>query len=118
MNEFTKTFKAISDPNRVRIIKMLEAKPLCVCEITSVLNISTSTVSNHLNILKDAGFIRDKKNGKWVDYSLNRSSDNPVLHQVLAMFPGWLNDNDIVNSDKGLISEADRIQICASLKSV
>lgn len=114
MDEFTKIFKALSDPNRVRIIKMLETKPLCVCEITSVLDISTSTVSSHLSVLKDSGFISDFKNGKWVDYSLKRTSDNPVLHQVLAMFTGWLVNDSIIQNDLMKVQKADRELICIS----
>ena len=67
MDEFTKIFKALTDKNRVRILKMLEQKPLCVCEITSALDISISTVSSHLSILKEAGFITDFKDGKWLN---------------------------------------------------
>ena len=60
LKEKAKIFKALSDPNRLRILKMLQTKDLCVCEITSVLNLATSTVSKHLSILRDSGFIIEK----------------------------------------------------------
>ncbi len=112
MKEFTKIFKALSDPNRVRILKLLQQKSLCVCEITGILDISTSTVSAHLAILRDAGFISDTKDGKWVNYSLNKSSDNPVLHQILAMLPAWLNDDEVIINDIKKINATNRINVC------
>lgn len=114
MDNFIKIFKSLTDKNRVRILKMLEKKSLCVCEITSVLNISNSTVSSHLTLLKEAGFIKDTKDGKWANYHFVRNSDNPVLHQVLAMIPGWLNDDEIVKEDTEKIKTADREIICSS----
>jgi ArsR family transcriptional regulator, arsenate/arsenite/antimonite-responsive transcriptional repressor len=94
MREITKLFKALSDPNRVKIIKMLENHPLCVCEIPSLLNISMSTVSKHLSILRDAGFINDRKDGKWVIYSLDTNSSNLYILQLLPLFQTWLNENE------------------------
>jgi ArsR family transcriptional regulator len=114
MDKTIKIFKALTDKNRLRIIKMLEQKPLCVCEITSVLDISTSTVSSHLSFLKEAGFISDTKDGKWVEYSLNRSSKDPILHQILAMLPGWLNDKPEVISDQNFLRDTDRNTICST----
>ena len=64
MRDVVKVFKALSDSNRVRILKMLEVRPLCVCEITRILNLATSTVSKHLSILRDVDFILDHKEGK------------------------------------------------------
>ena len=57
MGRVTETFKALSDPNRTRILKMLQVRPLCVCEITELLGLATSRVSKHLSILRNAGFL-------------------------------------------------------------
>ena len=62
-----KIFKALSDSNRIRIVKMLQRKSLCVCEIKDVINLATSTVSKHLSILREAGLIVDWKDGKWIN---------------------------------------------------
>ncbi len=99
MDGFVKIFKALSDENRVRILKMLEFKPLCVCEIPEILGLSISTVSSHLTKLKNAGLISSEQKGKWTEYYLNKHSENSVLHQILAMLPGWLNDDQIVKND-------------------
>lgn len=114
MNSEVKIFKALADKNRLRILKMLEIRPLCVCEIKSILDISTSTVSSHLSILKEAGFVGDRKDGKWVEYHHILSSDNPVAHQILAMIPGWLNDNETVKSDLEKALKADRAKLCSN----
>ena len=105
-------FKALSDSNRLRILKVLEQKPLCVCEITSVLNISTSTVSKHLSILRDAGFIQDEKDGKWVEYKLNLNTKDLQVRQMLSLIPSWLNDDKSVNDMKLKLKNADRNVLC------
>ena len=112
MRSFINIFKALSDRNRVRILKMLEIRPLCVCEITFILNIATSTVSKHLSILREAGFIVDEKDGKWVEYKLNANSDNPDVKQQLSLLPGWLNDDEVIKTYKTRVKEADRNIIC------
>jgi ArsR family transcriptional regulator, arsenate/arsenite/antimonite-responsive transcriptional repressor len=112
MREITKLFKALSDPNRVRIIKMLEIRPLCVCEIPALLNIGISTVSKHLSILRDAGFINDEKKGKWVYYSLNKKSNKSEIKQLLTLFQSWLIDNIEVKSYPEKIKEIE-LKICS-----
>lgn len=78
-----KILKAISDKNRIRIIKMLQKKPLCVCEIKAVLELATSTVSKHLSILRDAGLISDWKEGKWINYKINSEPDRLESNALL-----------------------------------
>ena len=55
MRKLSKTFQALSDTNRIRILKIFEQRSLCVCEITEILKLANSTVSKHLSILRDAG---------------------------------------------------------------
>ncbi len=71
MNDLVTVFKALSDETRLRIIKLLEEGELCVCDITAALYMVQPKVSFHLSALKDAGFIKDRKQGKWIHYSLN-----------------------------------------------
>ena len=63
MRELILVLKAAADPTRIRIVKMLERKSMCVCELTAVLGIQQSSVSHHLRILKDAGLVDDFRNG-------------------------------------------------------
>ena len=83
MRSLIKIFKALSDQNRIRILKMLQIRSLCVCEITEVLNLATSTVSKHLSILRDADLIFDEKDGKWVNYHLNMSETEKSIWFML-----------------------------------
>jgi len=71
VQELIVIFKALSDETRLRIIKLLEADELCVCDITAALDMVQPKVSFHLGTLKDAGLIKDRKQGKWTHYSLN-----------------------------------------------
>ncbi|OGU55389.1 MAG: transcriptional regulator, partial [Ignavibacteria bacterium GWC2_35_8] len=100
MKENTKLFKALSDPNRLRILKMLQSKSLCVCEITDVLKLATSTVSKHLSILKDGGFILEQKNGKWVNYLINPRPSDPRISSLISTLDFWISDDQLIISDK------------------
>ncbi len=71
MNDLVMIFKALSDETRLRIIKLLEHGELCVCDITAALDMVQPKVSFHLSTLKEAGLIQDRKQGKWIHYSLN-----------------------------------------------
>jgi ArsR family transcriptional regulator len=71
MNELTGIFKALSDGTRLRIVKLLEKGELCVCDITAALGIVQPKASFHLNVLWEAGLIKDRKQGKWMHYRLN-----------------------------------------------
>jgi ArsR family transcriptional regulator len=112
MRKLAKTFQALSDTNRIRIIKMLEVRPLCVCEITEILQLANSTVSKHLSILRDAEFIIDEKDGKWVNYSLNDANNDEYVKQLLPLILEWIPDDQVVSSDQKRVKEIDRNIIC------
>ncbi len=112
MRNLTKVFKALSDPNRVRILKMLEVRPLCVCELTSALNLATSTVSKHLSLLREAELILDEKDGKWVYYKLNETVPHAYGQTILPAMQSWLNENDSVQADRRKILETCREEAC------
>jgi ArsR family transcriptional regulator len=82
MKSHLKIFKALGDKNRLRIMKMLEARPMCVCEITAVLNLAPSTVSKHLSLLHEAALIEDRKEGRWVNYTLPGKSLLPFVSEI------------------------------------
>jgi len=106
-----KIFKALSDANRLRILKMLEIRPLCVCEITEVLQLANSTVSKHLSILKECDLILDEKDGKWVNYSLNELETDKIEKQLLS-FLQILDHDEVIQSDAKKVQATDRNQIC------
>lgn len=65
-------FKALGDPTRIRIVRMLaEGGEVCVCTIVEELGMGQSAVSFHMNKLKHAGLLRARREGQWIHYSLN-----------------------------------------------
>jgi ArsR family transcriptional regulator len=98
MKGFIKVMKALSDPNRIKILKMLQHKSLCVCEMQAALGIAQPTVSNHLKVLEQAGFVTYRKNGLWVNYSLADGSSSPYTASLLGNLKHWLKDDPEVSS--------------------
>jgi ArsR family transcriptional regulator len=107
-----KVFKALGDPNRFRIVKMLEAGELCVCEVREVLDLSNSTVSKHLSILRNADLIVDRKEGKWVNYKLNDRSNDGFVRSQLALVLNSFSDDEQVLLDRKKLQKVDRNSIC------
>ena len=68
--DIVQVYKALGHPARVRIMAMLRAGELCVCQITAVLRLAPSTVSAHLAELRRAELLEERKQGRWVHYSL------------------------------------------------
>jgi ArsR family transcriptional regulator len=77
-----KIFKALSDTNRLKIIKLLKEGELCACELTVALSNSQSTVSHHLSVLKSAGMIKERKEGKWSYFRLSDGAIIELLNQA------------------------------------
>jgi ArsR family transcriptional regulator len=65
----SRVFKALGDRTRLRILYLLKVRELCVCEIMTALHLTQPTASHHLNILENAGVIKERKDGRWVYYS-------------------------------------------------
>lgn len=77
-----KIFKALSDVNRLKIVQLLKEGELCVCELTYTLSNSQSTISHHLSILKNAGLVKERKEGKWSYFRLSDGAIIELLKQV------------------------------------
>jgi ArsR family transcriptional regulator len=67
-------FRALADETRLRIIERLADGEACVCDLTDDLSVAQSRLSFHLRALKDAGIVSDRRDGRWVYYSLNREA--------------------------------------------
>ena len=63
-------FKALSDENRIRILKMLHSGEKCACKLLEEMHITQPTLSHHMKILCDAGIVTSRKEGKWIHYSI------------------------------------------------
>ncbi len=89
MKNFIRVMKALSDPGRVKVVKMLQQREMCVCEIQEALGLAQPTVSRHLKILVDAGLVQSKKDGLWVSYSLS-SGGSPYAASLLGNLKHWI----------------------------
>jgi ArsR family transcriptional regulator len=93
MKEFIRVMKALSDPNRVKMIKLLQRRVLCVCEIKEALGLAQSTASKHLKTLEDAGLIVSFKDGLWVNYQLTDGLTNPYVANLTGNLRFWMEDD-------------------------
>ncbi|MDT8368137.1 MAG: metalloregulator ArsR/SmtB family transcription factor [Longimicrobiales bacterium] len=75
-------FRALADENRLRIIEVLREGERCVCDIQSSLDLGQSLLSHHLGVLREAGLVRARREGRWVHYALS--------DEVLSMAEAWL----------------------------
>ena len=73
MKDLVTIFKALSDETRLRIIKLLERGELCVCDIVAAFDMIQPKVSFHLGVLKAAGLVKDRREGKWMHYRLDET---------------------------------------------
>jgi len=90
MKEFLKVTKALSDPNRVKMLKMLQHKTMCVCEIQVALDIAQPTASKHLKILEEAGLVNSRREGQWVNYYPADGKESPYAATLLGNIRHWL----------------------------
>ncbi|HMB69115.1 MAG TPA: metalloregulator ArsR/SmtB family transcription factor [bacterium] len=71
--------RALGDPGRVRVLLALRGRELCVCQLVLLLDLATSTVSRHLAVLRRAGLVEARKDGRWVHYRrAGRDAPGPV----------------------------------------
>lgn len=104
MQAFIRVMKALSDPNRVKLLKLLQKREMCVCEIQAALAVAQPTVSKHLKVLEDAGLVSRRKEGLWVNYSLTDGSRSPYAATLLGNLRHWLDGDAAV---RGLLDRVD-----------
>ncbi len=90
MQDIIRATRALSDETRLRILNVLLERECCVCEVMQALDISQSRASRNLGILEDAGFLKARRDGAWVLYSVDWQSANRCvisLAELLKDFP-------------------------------
>lgn len=102
MQDLLNVFKALSEETRLRILKLLEHGELCVCDIVAAFDMIQPKVSFHLAVLKDAGFIKDRKQGKWVHYSID---DADIFRRFLLLSTLERIDAEAVREDEERLKE-------------
>ena len=112
MEAFVQVMKALSDPNRVRIVKLLQHRTLCVCELQALLNVAQPTVSKHLKVLESAGLVRSFKDGLWVNYQLADGGASPFAASLLGNLRHWLSDDAELNRLLERLPKVRREDLC------
>ena len=111
LENFEIVSKSIADPSRVRIVKLLEQGELCVCQITAVLALSAATISKHLSILKNAGLLQQRRDGKWVYYRLAGRELNPYAKPSLALISLIPSDDPTLADDLGRLKRVNAVPL-------
>ena len=96
--------KALSDPNRVRILLALQRRELCVCQITELFGFAPSTVSKHLSILNHAGLVLSRKSERWVYYRLPDKAAPVAVREALD----WVHKS-LTKTDKA-VADAKKLK--------
>ncbi|MGE5698506.1 MAG: ArsR/SmtB family transcription factor [Deltaproteobacteria bacterium] len=115
LRDYERVMKSVADPTRVRILKLLEGGEMCVCQVIAVMEFNQSTISKHLFLLKAAGLVRERRQGKWVHYSLDGSGGSPYARKMLKVLKNWLNDDPVLERDRkreAIARDVGPMEIC------
>jgi len=96
MQDLIKALKAVSDETRLRIMKVLLERECCVCEIMQALDISQSRASRNLGILQDAGFLKARREGLWMVYSVDWQVVNRYATPLAKLLKGSLASTEVL----------------------
>jgi ArsR family transcriptional regulator len=112
VKKLVKVMKAMSDPSRVKILKLLQQKKFCVCELQALLGLAQPTISKHLKLLEDAGLIEGRRDKLWVNYFLAKEAETIYAKTMLLNIKKWLNDDPEVASLRLKSLHVHREEIC------
>ena len=106
MKDVVKTFKALADPTRLRVVLLLRQRDLCVCELMYILGMEQSRVSHHMRVLRDAGLAEDVREGRWIIYRV------PDEAQALleGLFAGALRDR--IEQSREAAADLRKLESC------
>ncbi len=111
MKHLIKVLKVLADKNRLRILKLLEKRKFCVCELAAILGITQPSTSRHLKKLKAAGLISDEQEGFWTNYFIDFAKDS-YGKALMKHIRGWLNADPLIKSDLEKAGKISRTNLC------
>jgi ArsR family transcriptional regulator len=111
MKQFIKVMKALSEPNRVKIVKALLKRAMCVCEIQALTSLAQPTVSKHLKVLEEADLVTFSKESLWVNYRIHRESPNLYAKTLIQLLEEWLEEDIEIKSIISKIETIDRYKL-------
>jgi ArsR family transcriptional regulator len=115
MREFMNITKALADSTRVRVLMALRQQELCACQITELFGLAQSTMSKHFYLLRQAGLVDARKDGRWVYYALPGREASAAVREALAWVQKSLgNDPRIAEDAKNLtrVLKSDPADLC------
>jgi len=112
MNKLIQATKAIADENRALMLHLIMQRECCVCEVMAVLSISQTRASRNLGILHKAGFLKVRKQGLWVHYSIDKKSMSDYLLSLLDSVEQGLSKNKQAQMDIRKLKQTDGAKIC------
>ena len=109
MQDLIKAMKALSDETRLRMLNILLEKECCVCEVMQALDISQSRASRNLGILQNAGFLKARRDGLWIVYSVDWQTANRYTIPLARLLKNSPVSGEILAQDKERLRKATRI---------
>jgi ArsR family transcriptional regulator len=109
MQALISTLKALTDETRLRIMNILLERECCVCEVMQALDISQTRASRNLGILQKTGFLKTRREGQWILYSINQGTDNQYIISLLRLLEESPVNRKQFGKDKERLQDARRI---------
>ena len=100
MQDIIKALKALSDETRLRILNVLLERECCVCEVMEALDISQSRASRNLSILQDAGFLKSRREGTWMYYSIDWEAENQPAESLAKLVKEMSVHSEVLAKDR------------------
>ncbi|MCX7919283.1 MAG: metalloregulator ArsR/SmtB family transcription factor [bacterium] len=113
MREIAELFNLLSDQTRLRILNLLFQRPLCVCELEEVLQMSQSRISHQLKLLRAANLVIDERDRQWIIYRIQPQTEH-FSQLILDILRQWLEQNEIAKSDLARLQEC---MVCGSRRT-
>jgi DNA-binding transcriptional ArsR family regulator len=115
MRDFMNITNALADSTRIRVLLALRQQELCACQLTELFGLAQSTMSKHFYLLRQAGLVDSRKDGRWVYYALPGKEASPAVREALVWVQGSLaNDPRIAEDQKNLkkVLKCDPAELC------
>ncbi|MFC1943770.1 ArsR/SmtB family transcription factor [Chloroflexota bacterium] len=109
MQELIRAMKALSDETRLRILSILLEKECCVCEVMQALDISQSRASRNLGILQDGGFLKARRDGAWMLYSVDWETANRYATSLAKLLKDYPVNDKVIAEDRKRLKKATRV---------
>ena len=106
MEKFISVAKALCDTHRVRALLALRNGELCVCQIIELMNLAPSTVSKHMSVLKVAGLVQSRKDGRWIYYRMvDKEKCDQGIWNLIALSVSLLEQDETIKKDFAQLQE-------------